>query len=154
MPHPSKRKGDAGERELVDEITQQVGEVGIVSRTGYMQSGDNAWFDLFMPGIGIEVKRYSSFTEADKKAAWKQAFEAMGQHGMEGKVIPVVAYRADRQPWFFIVPEVIEYRETLEIWDDISYSSTMYLQGFCYWWREVIAPRLAGSVLQDREHMH
>lgn len=145
MPHPSKRKGNAGELEVAKALTEELGDVGLVSRTGYMQSGDSEQFDLFIPGVGLEIKRYAEIKKHHITSAWSQAFAALTTSELVGKVIPAVAYRADRQDWHFVIPEIITEGQGLEIWSDIEYSKTLYLEGFCHWWRKEIRPRIAQS---------
>jgi hypothetical protein len=129
----SKRKGEAGERELRAELRQHLGE--ICERTGYQQAHRGGW-DLTLPNLGVEVKRHARIRDGDVRAFWEQVCEQMSDHGVVG----VLAYREDHQRWRFVVPALVHDGKHLAVRPDLDYAQTYFTPGFCDWYRVVVQP--------------
>lgn len=87
----SKRKGNAGERELAGILREH----GYKSRRGLQyQSGQVEADVVGIPGIHIEVKRVERFGAADLYKAMEQST----RDAKEGEM-PVVVHRTNRRRW-------------------------------------------------------
>lgn len=85
----SRNKGARGERELFKLLSDRL---GIIVTRNLSQTRDAGCDSLSVPGFTIECKR----VEAGFQSAWmRQAIAAI----RPGHEIPVVFYRASRQPW-------------------------------------------------------
>lgn len=92
----SKRKGNAGERELAAILREQ----GYNTRRGQQFSGANGDADVEgLPGIHIEVKRVERLNIYD---AIKQSIRDAGPGEM-----PAVFHRRNREKWLVTMP--LEY---------------------------------------------
>lgn len=91
MPSSSAEKGKRGERELA---TTLAALLGVPSRRGKQYAGDESAPDVIvdLPGIHWECKRVERL---HLKSAMEQAAKDAGQG------IPVVASRANGEPWMF-----------------------------------------------------
>jgi Holliday junction resolvase len=92
MGNASRRKGANGERELVNLLSDALGTV--VTRN-LSQTRDGGRDILGIPGYAIEVKR----CETTRWGAW---LEQAQRQAAEGET-PVVAHRANGEPWLFLV---------------------------------------------------
>lgn len=135
MSRSSKRKGADGERELRAHLREHLGEV--VERTGYQQAHRGGW-DLTLPNLGVEVKRYKTIRDCDVREFWEQTSLQMQEHGVVG----VLAYRQDAQCWRFVAPHLGLNAETgnLVVVHDLDMAVTYYTRGFCAWYARVIQP--------------
>jgi Holliday junction resolvase len=88
----SRRKGAAGERELIRLLRDELGD--IVSRN-LSQTRDGGRDILGLPGYAVEVKR----CEIGRIAAWKR--QAVAQAADDE--LAVVAWRQNGRPWVFLV---------------------------------------------------
>lgn len=62
MPHPSKRKGDRGEREIAHILTDELG-IDVRRKLGAGRAEDTG--DLYgLPGVTVEVKSYKVVVDA------------------------------------------------------------------------------------------
>lgn len=85
----SRNKGARGERELFKLLSDRL---GVAVTRNLSQTRDAGCDSLSVPGFTIECKR----VEAGFQSAWMaQALAAI----RPGHEIPVVFYRASRQPW-------------------------------------------------------
>jgi len=139
----SRNKGARGELELHKLLAELI-EDKHIQRTGLQQAGGGG-FDLIIPYLGIEVKRRAKpITYADVQVFWKQTQAQADTIEMIG----VLAFRADRQPWQFVIPQLVaqpKFEEDDETGDrevhmrwsfvtDLETSTTMYLEGFKQWY--------------------
>lgn len=87
MSASQRNKGAAGERELFRLLSNDLGHA--VQRNLTQARGGGA-DTISIPGFSIEVKRQERLSLA---AWWRQAVEQAGSD------IPILFYRASRQPW-------------------------------------------------------
>ena len=89
----SKRKGNAGERELAALLR----EYGYTARRGLQYQGGQIEADVVgIPGYHLEVKRVEKLNIST----------AMAQSMRDAKPdeVPVVVHRKNREPWFITLP--------------------------------------------------
>jgi hypothetical protein len=89
MTAMQRRKGQSGERELANLVTDLT---GFACRRLVRQHEKDSDVDG-VPGWSIEVKRWRRITPAAVRAAWEQAEEQAGE------LIPVLFIRPDRGSW-------------------------------------------------------
>lgn len=87
----SKRKGAAGERELINLLQDYL---GVRLSRNLDQARDGGWDLIGIPSLAIEVKRAA---KANFSPWWMQTCE---QADLKNKV-PVLAYRLNNQRWRF-----------------------------------------------------
>lgn len=88
----SKRKGSRGERNLAKELQKYGYEA---KRSQQFKGGADSPDVVGLPGIHIECKFYRDpLTHTQKEAFIQQA-----ERDSEGKTIPAVFHKANRQPW-------------------------------------------------------
>lgn len=96
MSASSRTKGQAGERELALLLSELTGFD--VRRRVRQHEGDS---DLTgIDGWSVEVKRYSSATQAQIEGWWHQAV----QQARATKTLPLLCYRVDRGDWRAVWP--------------------------------------------------
>lgn len=83
-----KSKGGDGEREFAKLLTRHL---GIVVKRNLEQSRESG-ADLLLPGWDIEVKRRAHYLQEDEW--WQECVKRTRNSNR-----PVLAYRADYQPW-------------------------------------------------------
>jgi Holliday junction resolvase len=89
----SRNKGLGGERELAKLLGDRLG----VTLTRNLEQTRGGGYDLVgLDSLAIEVKRRETL---DFPRSWAQAMKNAGE-----SKIPVLAHRANRQPWRFYVP--------------------------------------------------
>lgn len=135
----SRRKGATGELELHKILAEELVKEEHIQRTGLMQAGGGG-FDLVIPYLGIEVKRRAKpVTYADIGNFWTQVQEQTELIDVVG----ILAFRADRQPWQFVLPAMLvepEWKEgsppqmTWSFVMDLELTHTVYLEGFKQWY--------------------
>ena len=89
----SKRKGSGGEREVA-ELLRVHGYDAHRNEQRYIGGLNNPDVDG-LPGYHIEVKRTEKFSLYD---ALRQA-----QRDADGKAVPIVCHRRNRQPWVVVM---------------------------------------------------
>jgi len=94
----SRRKGRAGEQELARLLRDELGAA--ITRNWQQQAAVGGQDLLGLDGYAVEVKRYATATFADLERWWLQTVAEAGRGAL-----PVLAYRADRRPWRFVLPE-------------------------------------------------
>ena len=104
----SRRKGASGEREFAAAVLDTVG-VRLVRQLDQCRAGG---FDLApepddgsagaarLRTFAVEVKRHRAVTPASVATWWAQAVRQADAAGLH----PLLAWRADRQPWRVAVP--------------------------------------------------
>lgn len=96
----SRNKGANGEREFANALADKF---GIKPERNLSQSRGGG-HDLLMSGelgkFAVEVKRSKTVTDAKLIAWWKQAVD----QAEKARLIPMLAYRADRQSWRVMIP--------------------------------------------------
>lgn len=120
MGSRSRNKGAAGERELILEIEQWT---GIRLERNLSQAFGGGHDLIGLDHWAIECKRYREITNADKKEFWEQAVK----QALRVRKVPVVCFRADRQPWRVLVP----YPTDLYRLEDFRCSAEISLELFC-----------------------
>ena len=130
----SRAKGRDAEQQLAKILRDELGE-DLVQRTGFQQAAAGG-FDLLLPGIGLEVKRHARVTEGLLRGWWAQTVS----QGKAGRMLGALAYRGNQQEWRIMVPLLKNADENGQILCDIKieYANTMFVEGFCYWYRETI----------------
>jgi len=135
MSAMQRRKGANAEREFAQLIDDWIG-VRLRRRLGQYQSGGcdlEMCFDqsgpvaLRLSHCAIEVKRMASVTTALLESHWRQAVRQADEAGK----VPVLAYRADRQPWRVVVPLELIDIDLPRGDDSMDYTATMSIAGFC-----------------------
>lgn len=94
----SRRKGSGGERELAG-ILRQALSIPVDRNLEQVRSGG---FDIAVMGLAIEVKRRSQVTPGAVAGWWQEAVS----QAATASLCPVLAWRADRQPWTVRLPFV------------------------------------------------
>jgi Holliday junction resolvase len=95
----SRTKGANGERELARLLSD---ELGVEVTRNLMQTRDGGHDLNGLSGWCLEAKRRAKVTEGEKRQWWAQAVRQSGEFAERGT--PVVAYRADRGEWRFMLP--------------------------------------------------
>lgn len=122
MPKSERRKGAAAERELAALLADQLGEM-VKRRLGASRDGGHDLDGgILLDGIALEVKRQ----ERPSLAAWWS--QACDQAKRASKV-PVLAYRASRRPWRFVVP--LGWLHPGFSRGDVCMTATLGLAEFC-----------------------
>ena len=139
-PIDSRAKGAGAERELSRLILDHLG-VPLARNLEQSRSGGH---DLAATGtdpvslalgtFAIEVKRYATVTPALLAKFWEQA-EAQARRAEK---VPVLAYRADRQPWRVVLPLAHLNPETFQPWAGIDWTATLSVPAFCALIRESV----------------
>ena len=122
MGKSERRKGAAGELELARILSE---ELGVEMKRRLNQTRDSG-YDLEGLNLAIEVKRRE---KADVMGWWRDAVKKS-----DGK-IPVLAYRASRQPWRFMMP-VEALMHGHHFVNNYADTATLFTSGFAYWVRE------------------
>jgi len=103
----SRRKGAAGEREFSTAVRDALG-VRLLRRLDQCRAGG---FDLapepddgspaaaWLRAHAVEVKRHRGASAAEVAGWWAQTLRQADAAGLE----PMLAFRADRQPWHIVV---------------------------------------------------
>lgn len=108
MTATSRRKGAAGEREFAAAVLDALG-VRLVRQLDQCRSGgfdlapapdDTSAGAVLLAGYAVEVKRRRAATPASVAVWWRQAVRQADAAGLR----PLLAYRADRQPWHVVAP--------------------------------------------------
>lgn len=95
MSKLSRNKGAGGERELAALLKEHLG-LDLRRRLAQYQSGGHdldGW-----EGVCVECKRNATATQGQVAAWWKQTLSQC-----PGDEAPLLAYRADRQEWRFVL---------------------------------------------------
>ena len=119
----SRDKGKRGERELANLLQDHLGE--IVTRN-LNQSRDGG-HDLNIKGIALEVKRREELALLEW---WGQTLDQAGELR-----VPVLAYRASRRPWRFVIAGVDLGLDWCSGYD-FSETVEMGIEVFAGWYRE------------------
>lgn len=125
----SRNKGKAGERELAALLSELTGRD--VRRRVRQHDGDDDLMGL--PGWSIECKRYASAPLALVAGSWwPQAVEQASKEG----TLPVLFYRADRQPWRVVWPAGLHYTEPKPTPLALTFDDCLVSEPLT-WWRMV-----------------
>lgn len=92
MSAAQRNKGAAGERELFRLLAR---DLGVDIKRNLSQTRGGGADSLDLPHIAIEVKRQERLALT---AWWRQTVEQAGMR------VPILFYRASRQPWRAVVP--------------------------------------------------
>lgn len=139
MSASQRTKGAAGERELCGLIMDKMG-VRLVRNLEQSRRGghdivpaDDASGPVAVAftRLAIEVKRRSCVSQGMVKPWWDQAKTQAESAGL----VPVLAYRADRYEWRFMVPLFV-INPALTRDNGIEYTAELSLHGFCAIMRE------------------
>ncbi len=127
MGAKQRRKGATGERELAKLLSA---ELGIEVLRNLSQTRDGG-YDLKGLNISLEVKRQET---EELQRWWNQTVIQAKESGK----IPVLAYRRSRQKWRFVLPLAgVAGRREMSVGElTLGLTATVYLEGFCYWFRE------------------
>lgn len=117
----SKRKGRAGEQELVNLLQDHL---GIRFKRNLQQTRDGGHDLEGLDELSIEVKRAAKPALAPW---WKQT---VAQAAVSCRV-PVLAYRLDRCPWRFKMALKDIFLTVEEPRSDLSMTADMPVEGFC-----------------------
>ena len=130
----SRAKGASSEREFAAEIMTRLN----VRLVRVLDQSRNGGFDLApapdqtgkevdtLRRLAIECKRYSDIQQHMLTRFWDQACR---QAGEASGLVPVLAYRADRQPWRIVVP--LSWLAGIgEASADMSLTAALSLDGF------------------------
>lgn len=135
----SRNKGASAERQLANLIADELG-VRLIRNLEQSRSGGH---DLIphpdetgpvarqLARYAIECKRYSKASPGLMKGWWAQAelqSEACG-------LVPVLAYRADRAAWRFVLP-MSELMQELPRWPGLAYTVEVSVDAFAALVRE------------------
>ena len=124
----SRDKGARGERELIAELREWLGDMVPDRRLSAARDGGE---DLCVGNYCIEVKRAEVLRLADW---WEQACKQATKRSKW----PALAYRQSRQPWRIVVPMQSFY--SVEIGPfRLQESATLYVCGFCFIIRESLS---------------
>lgn len=127
MGKSERTKGANAERELAKLLSAELG-IDVFRNLNQTREGG---YDLKGLNISLEVKRQE---KEDLQGWWNQTVK---QAKGSGK-IPVLAYRRSHQKWRFVLPLVgVQRRQEMSVVElTLSLTATVYLEGFCYWFRE------------------
>lgn len=151
----SRRKGANGERELIrllhDTLTLWNEDIPEMKRN-LQQYQESDHPDIVLPGMGIEVKRYATITDADKRRWWDQALAQAYKQNLS----PALAFRADRQEWRVMLPGI----SICEAMDDHYEGSTdgflydnameMTVHAFAWWYTTAAIPKIKQAMQDER----
>ena len=142
----SRRKGAGGEREFAAALHDLLG-IRLARRLTQVRGGGH---DLEVPEgesgpvaealarLAIECKRYASAPPASLAAWWSQATRQAEAAGLW----PVLAFRADRQPWRVRLPLAALRPDLFPVWHDPDLTADLPLPAFASLVREgAICPR-------------
>lgn len=124
MPNP-KRKAKDSELELAGLLNERLG-LAVHRNLEQCRQGGH---DLILPGWALEVKRCA---EVRRTAWWQQAV----QQAERTELRPALAWRANRQPWKFIVAlrDLAPAYAGQSVW----LTAEIDLDGFCLVVREAL----------------
>jgi len=98
MARKSQNKGASGEREVINLLNERLNTS--LERNPYRQQKEAGHYDVVgLDWLALEVKRYKTASQAQVNGWFTEAI--MQAHADQ---LPVLAYRADRQDWRFVVP--------------------------------------------------
>jgi len=120
----NRRKGAAGERELLKVLGGMIGQDlarNLVQQRGGGADNDQTWFAL-------EIKRQQ---QAKPLEWWAQACE----QAHEADKVPALAYRANRQPWRVVVP--------------LSELSHLYIEPWDWEWTAIVSVEAFAELLRE-----
>lgn len=131
----SRAKGSTAEREFAG-LVQDWSGVRLIRNLDQTRSGghdllvhpneDGPVAEAFRK-LAIECKRYRAVTEGGLSKFWQQAITQAEQ----AKLIPILAYRADRSPWRVIVPMRV-LNPHFSHSHQLGYAATLNIEGFCH----------------------
>ena len=130
----SRAKGAGGEREFAAAVADVLG-VRLVRRLDQCRGGgfdlapepgDDSAGAVLLAGYAIEVKRHRAVTPASVATWWAQAVRQSDAAGLA----PLLAYRADRQPWHVVVALHTLVPGTAPADDAVPHIATLDLDGF------------------------
>jgi Holliday junction resolvase len=121
-----RRKGAAAERELACILSD---ETGVTVRRILGQARDSG-NDIDLDEFAIEAKRQE---RPNLSACWGQVLNAADKKGL----IPVLAVRQSRQPWFFYLP--CDWYMGPQEWRQrtLDHTVRMTIAGFGFAYREI-----------------
>lgn len=122
MANMQREKGKDGERELAGLLRERL---GATIKRNLAQAREGGYDLAGLPGLALEVKRQATATEGQIAEWWAQAEEQAQAAGL----VPVLAYRADRRPWRFVVP-LSKLLDTCP-WGGVDWTATVGLEAFC-----------------------
>lgn len=151
MGASQRNKGSRAERELLNEIRDELGDFFGPLDKNWNQREEQRW-DIELGPFAVEVKRVQKLSVG----AWWQ--EAVGQvKGTE--LMPMLAYRQNFQPWTIVLSLVdVGYLMTGDAtnlqsnntpaghydWHKhINFTIAMSLPGFAFFCREYVSPEVA-----------
>jgi len=131
----SRQKGAGAEREFAG-LVQDWSGVRLIRNLEQTRSGGhdlivhpdeaNSAADAFRQ-LAIECKRYQTATDAQIQKWWAQAVKQAD----EARLIPVLAYRANRSPWRIVVPIALVNPKLTQT-REIDYTATLGVSNFCH----------------------
>ena len=139
-----RTKGSAGERELARLIDEHLG-IRLVRNLEQSRRGghdltladpeDSNPVAKELARYAVEVKRHARATPALIRQWWQQATE----QALRADLVPLLAYRADRQDWRVVLP-LCELQPSFGLWRGHE-TVELSLSGFCAVVREAAASR-------------
>lgn len=135
----SREKGVGAERELARLLYDHLGVRMVRNLEQSRRGGHDLIQDPDASGAvaswlashAVEVKRHAQATPALVRAWWAQT-EAQSE---AAGLVPVLAYRADRGAWRFVLP-LAELRTDLTRAPGVEFTAELSLTGFCALVRE------------------
>lgn len=136
----SRAKGANGERELAGLIQSELG-VRLIRNLEQTRSGGN---DLVvhpeedspvasqLARYGFEVKRHHTATQSQIAGWWGQTETQAASKGL----IPLLAFRADRQDWRLVVQMADIHPDFPREWRGLEWTATLSVQAFAALVRE------------------
>ena len=128
-----RRKGADGEREFSTALADVLG-VRLVRRLDQCRGGghdlepdpnDESAAARHLRRYAVEVKRHRTAPTAAVAAWWAQAV----RQADAARLAPLLAYRADRQPWHVVVPLVELAPDAVPV-EAVPHMATLSLAGF------------------------
>lgn len=142
MSKTQRTKGASGERELCAAIRDELG----VRLVRNLEQSRRGGFDLVpaddetgpvataLARLAIEVKRHAQAPPGSIASWWRQAETQASAAGL----VPCLAYRADRQPWRFVLP-LASVHPDLPPAGGLAFTADLSLIGFAAIVREVLS---------------
>ena len=132
----SKRKGDVGEREFIEEFKLVAGvelkrnydQAALAGHDVVVAKLDNDLARFIDANYAIEIKRKKQIKPSDLITFWDQAVRQASKIDH----LPILAYRQDYMNWRMLFPLLWEYDKSIDGTADMSVIGCV---NFIEWWR-------------------